>query len=843
MRTQPSTKVIKSKKKTKAQSKLTNRTSHLKKPKDLDLEEWQVRLRREYGQQQKFDLINIGDHAVFSDFTVENPASKKTYRVAIRGTQLWDNYCSCPDFATNTLGTCKHIEFTLAKLQRRQGAKAILSAGFHPPYSEIFLYYGNKREVVFRPGTDCPTQLLKITRDYFDREGKLRPESYQRFDTFLKEIEAFAENHEIRCHEDTYAYIAHVRDKLHLESTIDKIFSQGNESPIFENIVKTRLYPYQKIGALFAAKAGRCLIADDMGLGKTIQAITACEILARFMGIQRILVVTPTSLKHQWCQEIQKFTDRTVEVIEGMNLERARRYTSESFYKITNYDVIHRDLEPIRKLEPDLIILDEAQRIKNWKTRTAQTVKMLPSEYAFVLTGTPIENRLEELHSIVQFVDRFRLGPLFRFLDSHQHQDQFGRVIGYRNLGDIGETLKPILVRRKKDEVLQELPERLEKTFFVPMTVPQMDCHTENAEIVAKIVAKWRRFGFLTETDQRRLMICLQNMRMVCNSTYLLDQRTDHGIKVDEVVSSLKELFEIPTTKGVIFSQWIRTHEILMNRIESHNWGHVFFHGGVPSKERKHLINRFKEDPACRLFLSTDAGGVGLNLQNASVVINIDQPWNPAVLEQRIGRVHRLGQHAPVSVLHFVSQGTIEHGMLKVIAFKKSLFTGVLDGGREEFFLEGTKLQQFMETIEQVTSNIPESMPSVSGNGTHTPDQELPPEISLPVGKEAQEEVSIDEVAEASAAGRSQPDRPVQWEEILSTGIELFTRFSQALTAESGSPTSRKAVDQTQTRPTIPIERDPQTGQAHLRIPVPDENVLNAVGNFLGALGRMLTQK
>ena len=159
---------------------------------------------------------------------------------------------------------------------------------------------------------------------------------------------------------------------------------------------------------------------------------------------------------------------------KGSRPSRAELYAADSFYKITNYDVVHRDLELIRRWEPDLVILDEAQRIKNWKTRTASSVKQLQSQYAFVLTGTPLENRLEELHSIVEFVDRFRLGPMFRFLDAHQHVDENGRVVGYRNLSRISQTLAPILIRRTKDKVLRELPERMDKRMFVPMTPEQM---------------------------------------------------------------------------------------------------------------------------------------------------------------------------------------------------------------------------------------------------------------------------------------------------------------------------------------------------------------------------------
>jgi SNF2 family DNA or RNA helicase len=303
------------------------------------------------------------------------------------------------------------------------------------------------------------------------------------------------------------------------------------------------MYPYQRQGALFAARAGRSLIADDMGLGKTIQAIAASEILAREFGIQKALIVCPVSLKYQWKNEIEKFCNRSVSIIEGLYHCRRDLYQSDTFFKIINYDVVYRDLDLITRLSPDLVILDEAQRIKNWKTRLARSVKQIKSTYTIVLTGTPLENRLEELHSIVEFVDRYRLGPMFHFLANHQELDpESGKVIGYRNLKDIGSTLVSLLIRRSKSEVLQQLPERMDKNFFVPMTSEQMAIHEENREIVARLVAKWNRYKFLSEIDQRRLMIALQFMRMSCDSTYLIDQKTRFGKKLDELSVLLNEI-------------------------------------------------------------------------------------------------------------------------------------------------------------------------------------------------------------------------------------------------------------------------------------------------------------
>ncbi|MGQ9592168.1 MAG: DEAD/DEAH box helicase, partial [Planctomycetota bacterium] len=695
--------------------------SRVRKPGDLTLEEWQVALRRQYGRERKFQLRNVGGQAVFSEYDVTNPETGRTYRVVVRGRRLGDNFCSCPDFAVNTLGTCKHIEFTLGRLERKRAARKALEAGFQPPYSEIWLRYGAKREIVFRPGTECPAELSRKAAAFFEPSGRLRDEAYALLPDFLKL--ASGAGHEVRFYEDARAFLAEVRDRARLREEVDRLFPQGIESPAFRGLLKCELYPYQRHGALFSARAGRALNADDMGLGKTVQALATAEILARAAGVERVLVVAPTSLKHQWKREIERFTDRPALVVEGHGPAREALYAAEAFYKITNYDVVHRDLEAIRRWQPELVILDEAQRIKNWKTRTAQTVKRLDSPYALVLTGTPLENRLEELYSIVEFVDRFRLGPMFRFLHEHQHVDETGRVVGYRNLSAIARTLEPILVRRTKKEVLQELPERMEKRLFVPMTEPQRKLHDEFREQVARIVAKWRRYGFLSEADQQRLMILLQNMRMACDSTYLIDRETDHGVKADELLVVLGEILEDPARKVVVFSQWVRMHELVTKRLERRRLPYILFSGAVPGPKRKDLVNRFREDPSCRLFLSTDAGGVGLNLQHASAVVNLDLPWNPAVLEQRIGRVHRLGQHRPVSVVNFVAQGTIEEGILSVLEFKQSVFAGVLDGGQDEVFLGGTRLKRFMESVESVTAAIPKSMPSEpsAGDGRGAP--------------------------------------------------------------------------------------------------------------------------
>jgi len=270
-----------------------------------------------------------------------------------------------------------------------------------------------------------------------------------------------------------------------------------------------------------------------------------------------------------------------------------------------------RDADLIRAWAPDLLIFDEAQRVKNWNTVAARALRHIETPYAIVLTGTPLENRLEVLIAIVQLVDQHRLGPTWRLLHAHQQLDDAGRVIGYKDLDRIGATLAPIMLRRRKSEVLQQLPARVDKTLLVPMTREQRVHHDENGGIVVRIVARWRKTGYLSDSDQRRLQCALQNMRTSCNSTWLLDHETDFGHKADELVILVEDLFEQPDAKAVVFSQWLGTHEVLMRQLRARGWGHVLFHGSVPGDKRGALVDPFVQDPECRLFLSTDAGGVG----------------------------------------------------------------------------------------------------------------------------------------------------------------------------------------------------------------------------------------
>jgi superfamily II DNA or RNA helicase len=799
-----------------AKANKETKLSRTQAPADLSPADWQRGLRRQFGREQPFGLENIGDESFFSIFRVSNPVSKSSYRVAIRGREPWRNFCSCPDYATNELGTCKHIEFTLAQLEKKRGARTAFARGYQPAFSELYLSYEDRRCVHFRPGTDCPEELRTLAASLFDpdSDGMIPDSRLGELDHFM--AMAAASGHEVRAYDDALDFVAGRRDANRRVTKLAQLFPRGAADPGLLSVLKAPLYPYQAEGALFAVGAGRALIGDDMGLGKTIQAIAAMEILARHFGAAKVLVICPTSLKYQWQSEIARFSGRPADaarVINGGRAQRQTDYALDDFCKITNYEKLKPDLDLIAGWAPDLVIVDEAQRVKNWNTIAARALKRIDSPYAIVLTGTPLENKLEELVSIVQFVDQHRLGPTWKLLHEHQVVDESGRVTGYKGLEKIGQTLAPVMIRRRKSEVLRQLPSRTDQTLLVPMTEMQMVHHQENADVVSRIVTRWRKTRFLSDMDQRRLTCALQNMRMSCNSTYLLDHETDHGVKADELAALFDDLFADPDAKAVVFSQWTRTHDILIRRLEARGLGYVSFHGGVASDKRPALVERFRDDPACRVFLSTDAGSTGLNLQHASTLVNMDLPWNPAVLEQRIARIHRMGQKRPVRVINFVAKGTIEEGMLSVLAFKRSLSAGILDGGSSEISLGGSRLTRFMKDVENVTGGI--------GAG-----EAVAPAEEVGSAAAADDTPAMDDAGEAMAAAPPREINTDPWQAL----VQIGARFIAALAAGNDA-----------NAPAHPwIERDPATGVRNLKVPLPPPETARTLANTLAALADSL---
>ena len=792
--------------------------------------EQQIAERRDRASGAIEKVLDRPRSGPYGDYKIKSP-SGRTYRVALRGPSLFANYCSCPDFAVNTLGTCKHIEAMLLHV-RKHGRKAP-ARGYERTRASVALQYGDTIEVRLHLPASPSAALESFAAQYFDAKGLLPRERFRQFEAILDVLRKVDDSSVI--YSDVLEYIDReneIAEGLELERKLLSKLSRGQDA--LAGVLKTRLLPYQARGAIFAACRGRVALADDMGLGKTVQALAATELLRRRKGIERVLVIAPASVKYQWKTEIEKFTHLEAQIIDGLLPRRRALYAAPAFFNLTSYELALKDIRYMQDLRPDLIILDEAQRIRNWTSATARTIKQLKSRYAFVLTGTPLENKLEELFSVVEFIDGRRLGPAFRFLHEHRMEDETGRLLGYRGLDRIHDQLAPVLLRRTRREVLKELPERTDQIFRVPLTEQQAEPYYEQSDILAALMRKWERQGWLSEIDQRRVLCCIQNMRMLCNSTFLFDKQTNHSPKLAEFREILRELAIEEQHKVVVFSEYERMTHLAGEELRKLGIGFVSLHGAVPSRQRGALIEKFRNDPECKVFLSTDAGGVGLNLQAASAVVNFEPPWNPARLEQRIGRVHRLGQSRPVQVIHLLTTDSIEERVWETLRVKKSLFAGVFDSPAAEVSFAKLGRKTVLQAVKEIFANQPERPKPLIGE---LPLQQRPLKSIADSAPPPANPTGVPSAAVPATAPSGAPADGVAGG--AASLIEAGVRFIELLAA--------KADGMSIGRPQESLlgslfTRDERTSRTLLSIPLPEsvsqERLTRAVSALLTTLGR-----
>ena len=656
--------------------------------------------RRQWRGRTEIDQIAIIDEngKPFCNYRVTS-SSGSSYVVEMRSLTKRINTCGCNDYLINRLGTCKHIEGVHHFWSENQGVRRSL------PASDRIEIYIDERD----------KQKIKLTypNEEFQSESPLANEVSQRFKSLCRgSSSALTELHQLAKANSNQLRVSHqlkswvdsklaAKRKQQARKRFVDDLKAGNESL---DILKFPLLPYQTDGVLHLAFGERVLLADDMGLGKTYQAIAACALLRKIRGVERVLVVSPASLKTEWEEQIKKFSDLSVSPVFGNRIARQREYAKRQFFTLCNYEQILSDgPEILEILQPNVVILDEAQRIKNWRTKTAAAVKKLRSRYAFVLTGTPLENRIDEVYSIIQFLDPNLMGPLFRFNREFYELNEKGAAIGYKNLDKLVQRISAVMLRRRKEDVEQNLPGRTIKTYFTPMTEEQANIHEDYGKIVARTASIAKRRP-LSPDEFKRLQRSLACMRMVCDTPQILDpDRSYECPKLEELKRVVPELLEDPKRKIIIFSEWVRMLELIREFLIEDEIEFAWHTGSVPQHRRRAEILRFREDPDCRVFLSSESGGVGLNLQVADTVINMDQPWNPARLEQRISRAWRKHQTRPVTVVNLVSEDTIEHRMLGVLHLKRIVAEGVIDGrgNLDEIKLPSGRAA-FLERLQEV---------------------------------------------------------------------------------------------------------------------------------------------
>jgi len=731
--------------------------------------------RRERAARAQYTLVPAGN--IYGEHLLITP-QKATYKITFRDFEKKTGYCSCSDFATNKLGTCKHLMYAFEHFKVKKTL---------PPYPfiEIFLDPLNDYRITWYYPHALPGPVQALIRLYFGRERHIPPQRTLMFLGFVKEAAKYGE----------ILVRPEVLDKTEREFERHLLEQKQENVQLNYSLIKAELYPYQKEGIAFATFRKGVIIADEMGLGKTLQAIATAVFKKKIFGFKKTLVICPASLKVQWKEEIERFTKEKAELVEGTPAQRAKSYTrSEAFFLVITYETVLRDVSAINEAGMDFIILDEAQRIKNFETLTATAIKSLRKNHSLVITGTPIENKLSDIYSIAGFIDPGLLAPLWEFSYQHCYFDpqNENRITGYYNLQLLKEKLKPVLIRREKKEVLEQLNRITTVDVPVEMHPVQADYHAAYARMVSAILAKKVK----TPYDWQMLTLHLQNMRMVCDSTFLVDKDTEHAPKLNELEEILLEKLDIHNNerKIIIFSEWTSMLDIISRMLTRNGISFAELTGNVPVKERKKVIREFEENPHCRIFLSSESGGTGLNLQVADTVINFELPWNPSKMNQRIGRIDRLGQKSTyLTVINLIMRNSIEMKVASGLAVKQDLFDSVLnsDTYTDEVDFSEKGRAQFLRLLEETMDEFTAGMPEL---GREIPGDEPP--------------AGHRDAGHRSAGHPKEDDRLAELKEVMNKGMEFLSGLYRISTGKDLNPEGNS------------ITVDKETGEVVMRFKV-----------------------
>lgn len=411
-------------------------------------------------------------------------------------------------------------------------------------------------------------------------------------------------------------------------------------------------FPYQLEGIAFLMPRHAALLADEMGLGKTAQTILALRLMFHQGMIRSALLVAPKPLIHNWSRELKLWApDLPFEVFPAdPELRRATWHQSNCPLKLINYESLTRDadLAADRRTFFDVVVLDEAQRIKTPGSKTANVVKSIPRARSWALSGTPVENHPDDLVNIFEFVDPGRIPP-----NTPPKQ--------------IRALTSDSILRRTKDLVQSDMPPKLIRDLTIELTPAQQAAYTL-AETQGVI-----HLNALGETiTVQHVFQLVMRLKQICN----FDPRTGESAKLEQLVNDMEEV-AANGHKAIVFSQWVEPLAAIAQALEK--FGPLQYHGRIPHAERAPILDRFKNDPNCHVILmSYGTGSVGLNLQFTNYVFLFDRWWNPAIEDQAINRAHRIGQKRPVTVTRFISENTIEQRIASILDAKRKVFNDLL---------------------------------------------------------------------------------------------------------------------------------------------------------------------
>ena len=461
--------------------------------------------------------------------------------------------------------------------------------------------------------------------------------------------------------------------KVRLENILDNDYTAVKPP----EHLKAVLRPYQLAGfqwLKFLNEAGwGGILADDMGLGKTVQALTFFQYYKNTHGHIRYMVVCPTTLMFNWENEINKFTPELTKIIHHGPKRAMTAAAFDGFdIIITTYGTMRSDIKMFKELEFDYVILDESQSIKNPQSQVAKASLLLNAKNRLALSGTPLQNNTFDLYAQMNFLNPGMLGSREFFMS------EFATPIDKFQETEVKQQLRkltyPFLLRRTKEQVAKDLPEKTEIIMYCEMGPEQRKIYnayrnTYRSQILGMIEEKGM------ERSQMHILQGLTKLRQICDSPAIMNDEEkfdNHSIKLDELTREINE--NVGDHKVLIFSQFLGMLGLIRKSLEEQNIPYVYFDGSSSATQRENAIQEFQNNHECRVFLiSLKAGGIGLNLTAADYVYIVDPWWNPAVEQQAIDRTHRIGQTKNIFAYRLICKDTLEEKMLQLQERKRSL--------------------------------------------------------------------------------------------------------------------------------------------------------------------------
>lgn len=527
--------------------------------------------------------------------------------------------------------------------------------------------------------------------------------------------------------EDKIAWFNSIEEIKGIQQNILPQFNVSNEG--LEDL-HLAPYPFQGVGISFLHDIKHALLADEMGLGKTPQAIGAIHRLWLKGLAKKALVVCPTSLKYQWAAEVEKFTDHKAIVIDGTPKQRKLqletfRNSDEFLFAIINYELVRNDLQAIKDLRVDVIAADEVHRIKNWKSKTSAAMKELDAPYKFGLTGTPMQNKPDELWNVMDWLNPKILGNYWAFRKRYVVTgEKFGKrniEIGYKRLGELRRRVGPHMLRRMKADVAKDLPPMILHTYRVEMTPEQQRVQDAIQSDFLDLIKEIQLYHQNQDTDdptphpQEGQMMGFFNMMLAVSdapellqmseskmaSTYaeLLGTARPKSPKLDELERICQEQMDSGNNKVVVFTQFARMQTLAVERMEKLG-GVEVINGSMKPFERQAALDNFKHNDNVNFLICTDAANYGLNMQFANVLVHLELPWNPATKDQRDGRVHRIGStHSVVNIIHILTLGGIDEKIEEALYLKRQLAGQIVEKNDEERAQMNRMTAGFMEQL------------------------------------------------------------------------------------------------------------------------------------------------